>query len=155
MIVLKTNIIIITKKEEFIKFSKNNPDIFEFLEMHSINLVQIVLIVSITCFSKFKKISHHNFICELKNISGALPRHLVDLLAGILHVFIKEHPQLTSKLLNQILIKSDFQPIAINIQPPSQSQQQQHQPSPVSLTKEQKAAFIRSLLRFVFFTLTI
>ena len=85
-------------------------------------------------------------------ISGGLPRHLVDILAGILYVFTREYPQLTNIMLNQFLINMDFQP---NL--PIQSQQQQQQQQQInesqsnnlittSLTKEQKLIFIRSVV---------
>ena len=90
----------------------------------------------------------------MKNISGGLPRHLVDILASVLHILIKEYPQLTNTVLTQILVKTDFQPISLAPKPqqamPNASGQQQANLTPTTiLSKEQKAAFIRSLLRFV------
>jgi hypothetical protein len=82
-------------------------------------------------------------------ISGGLPRHLVDILAGILYVFTREYPQLTNIMLNQFLINMDFQP-NVPIQS-HQQQQQQNEPQSnnlitTSLTKEQKLIFIRSVV---------
>lgn len=77
---------------------------------------------------------------NLKGISGALPRHLVDILSGILFTFVKEYPQLTNSVLHQILIKSDFQPFLIT-QPTAESQPNSQ------LTREQKASFIKSVMR--------
>ena len=81
-------------------------------------------------------------LTQKKGISGSLPRHLVDLLAGILYTFTKEYPQLTNVILTQFLINMDFQP---NV-----SQQQQQASSSnnlitTSLSKEQKLIFIRSV----------
>jgi hypothetical protein len=65
---------------------------------------------------------------------------------------MKEYPQMTNTILNQILIKSDFQPPQF-VNPQLQQQQQQSQANAaansisISLTKEQKAGFIKSLLR--------
>lgn len=78
-------------------------------------------------------------------MSGALPRHLVDILSGILYVYIKEYPQLTNSILNQLLIKSDFQPFQTTIN--NANQQSVSQPVSSVLSKEAKAAFIKSLLR--------
>lgn len=106
--------------EEFIKFSKHRAHFTEFMQQHAFSLIQITII----------------------GISGSLPRHLVDLLAGILYTFTKEYPQLTNVILTQFLINMDFQP---NV-----SQQQQQASSSnnlitTSLSKEQKLIFIRSV----------
>lgn len=86
-----------------------------------------------------------------KGISGGLPRHLVDILSGILYTFIKEYPQLTNTILSQILIKNDFQPFEFQKQ---QFQRQgatattssESQIIATTLSKEQKSGFIKSLL---------
>lgn len=110
--------------EEFVKFTKTKNHLVDFIEKNSIHLIQVVLI----------------------GISGALPRHLVDILAGIYYIFVKEYPQLTSSMLNSILIKADFQPFAPP--PPNQQPGQQNTASFKSfLTKEQKTAFINSLFK--------
>jgi hypothetical protein len=63
---------------------------------------------------------------------------------------MKEYPQMTNTILNQILIKSDFQPPQF-VNPQLQQQQSQANAAAnsisISLTKEQKAGFIKSLLR--------
>lgn len=109
--------------EEFIKFTKTKNYLIDFVEKNSIHLFQVVLI----------------------GISGALPRHLVDILASVYYIFVKEYPQLTNNMLNSILIKADFQPF---LPPPNLSQAN---PAPNTpniksfLTKEQKQAFIKAL----------
>lgn len=107
--------------EEFIKFTKSKSHLIEFVEKNSIHLIQVVLI----------------------GISGALPRHLVDILAGIFYIFVKEYPQLTSSMFNSVLIKSEFQPFLPNMA---------GQTSPDGsfksfLSKEQKQGFINVLFK--------
>ena len=96
----------------------------------------------------------------LQGVSGGLPRHLVDILSGILYVFTKEYPQLTNTILTQLLIKNDFQPF---VSPALQQQQQagsnkvtqlaagETQILSSTISKEQKSGFIKSLLRYVYF----
>lgn len=78
-------------------------------------------------------------------MTGSLPRHLVDILAGIFYIYCKEYPQLTNQILQTILIKNEFQPFstlnpATNQNLPVSSNQSQ-------LSKEQKIAFIDSMKR--------
>lgn len=76
-----------------------------------------------------------------------MPRHLVDILASVLHVMVKEYPQLANTIFTQQLIKIDFQPISLTPKMQQVSPEQSSAPTPI-LSKEQKAAFIRSMLRF-------
>jgi hypothetical protein len=98
----------------------------EFMEQNAFHLLNVILI----------------------GVGGGLPRHLVDILSGILYVFIKEYPQLTNTILNQILVKNDFQPF---FQPPQKAATngsgQDSQLISSVLSKEQKAGFLKSLLR--------
>jgi hypothetical protein len=91
-----------------------------FIEQNAFNLIQIALL----------------------GITGGLPRHLVDLLSGTLYIFLKEYPQLTNTILTNILIKMDFQPFNVNQQP-----NQPNANMTALLSKEQKAVFIKSLLK--------
>lgn len=79
-----------------------------------------------------------------KGISGLLPRHLVDILAGILYIYNKEYPQLINCILNTILIKNEFQPFA---QISTTSNQNTTIPNQ-SLTRDTKLAFIDSMKRY-------
>ncbi|RNA37481.1 importin-13 isoform X1 [Brachionus plicatilis] len=107
--------------EEFVKFTKLKNNLMEFLEKNSLNLLHIMMM----------------------GISGALPRHLVDILSGILYIFVKEYPQLTNSLLNQILIKNDFQPYGITQQSAATAESQT---TSLHLSKEQKQGFVKSIL---------
>lgn len=110
--------------EEFIKFTKTKTYLIDFVEKNTIHLIQVVLI----------------------GISGALPRHLVDILAGIYFIFVKEYPQLTNSMLNSILIKADFQPFLPPPNMPAQSPQGDSNFKSY-LTKEQKQGFINSIFK--------
>ena len=93
-----------------------------------------------------------------KGISGSLPRHLVDILAGIFYIYNKEYPQLTNSILNMILIKNEFQPFSAAIAAASNSlngggNSSTNQTNSM-LSKEQKMAFIESMKRY-FFSLLI
>lgn len=68
----------------------------------------------------------------------------MDILSGILYIFVKEYPQLTNSLLNQILIKNDFQPYGVSQQPVVAGESQT---TILHLSKEQKQAFVKSILR--------
>ena len=86
-----------------------------------------------------------------KGVGGGLPRHLVEILSGILYVFVKEYPQMTNTVMNQILIKNDFQPFfqpAAKAPPSQTSSSSSSEPQLISsvLSKEQKAVFLKSLL---------
>ncbi|CAF0805984.1 unnamed protein product [Brachionus calyciflorus] len=109
--------------EEFIKFTKIKNNLMEFLEHNSFNLIHVIIM----------------------GISGGLPRHLVDILSGILYTYVKEYPQLTNSILHQILIKNDFQPLLLVQQPNTSGEVQQNIPSQ-HLTKEQKQSFVKSVL---------
>jgi hypothetical protein len=68
-----------------------------------------------------------------------LPRHLVDILASILHSFVKEYPQLTNSILNQILSSSSFTPVNNSLAVTS--------PASTNVSSSQhKAKFMRSIL---------
>jgi hypothetical protein len=111
-----------TFTEEFIKFTKTKKHLMEFMEKSADNIVQIVLF----------------------GISGALPRQLTDILAGILFIFFKEYPQMINVLLNSILIKNDFQPMVIVTSTASSPQPPINK---VNLTSDIKIQFIKSLNR--------
>jgi hypothetical protein len=78
-----------------------------------------------------------------------LPRHLVDILAGIFYIYNKEYPQLTNSILNTILIKNEFQPFSAAIAASTNNQNGNPSTNPTSsmLSKEQKQAFIESMKR--------
>ncbi len=76
-----------------------------------------------------------------------MPRHLVDILAGIFYIFNKEYPQLTNSILNLILIKNEFQPFSTLTAMPNGSQLQPTGHTN-QLSKEQKQAFIESMKRY-------
>jgi hypothetical protein len=82
-------------------------------------------------------------------VSGGLPRHLVDILSGILYIFTKEYPQLANTIMTQLLIKSDFQPF-VSQPPQAGNKTSESQILASSISKEQKAGFIKSMLRFFF-----
>lgn len=64
---------------------------------------------------------------------------MVDILAGILHAFVKEYPQLTNNVLNQILSSSSFTPVNNSLATSS--------PTTVNASNSQhKAKFMRSIL---------
>jgi len=113
--------------EEFVKFSKTKNYLVQFLEQNSLHLIQTALF----------------------GISGSLPRHLVDILAGIFYIYNKEYPQLTNSILNTILIKNEFQPFSAAIAAATNNQNGNPSTNPTSsmLSKEQKQAFIESMKR--------
>jgi hypothetical protein len=75
----------------------------------------------------------------------------VDILSGILFAYIKEYPQLTVELLNQLLVRSDFQPFSLqNLQTQTESTAAAAAAATaptVLLSKEQKSAFIGAINR--------
>ncbi len=70
---------------------------------------------------------------------------MVDILASIYYIFIKEYPQLTASILNSILIKAEFQPFVPPVNPPAPSGSSSF--NKLMLTKEQKQSFINALFK--------
>ncbi len=69
-----------------------------------------------------------SILSTLKGVSGAIPRHLNDLLASVLYTCFKDYPQQTNSILSNLFTKTDF---------PMQT---------ANLTKEKKLSFLKSAM---------
>lgn len=95
-------------KDEFVHYSKIEQHLKEIFESRLINFIQVIFI----------------------GICGAMPRHLVDLLANVLFVLLKEYTQQTHSLISKLFSETDFP----NLNPTN------------IITKEKKLSFLKTIM---------